>query len=81
MSEILIHGGDGGPASVEIYTSQYPNTWDFLEAFECSDDEVQRLTLPGENIVKYLKIRCLKSNQGGKIVRIRHIEVNGVSKE
>lgn len=81
VSEILIHAGDGGPASVEVHVSQFPNTWDFVEAYECSDDEIQRLTLPGENNVKYLRIRSLKSNQGGKIVKIRHIEVNGVTKE
>ena len=66
---------------MELYTSEYPNNWDFGEAYECSNDEIQRLTLPGETIAKYVRIKCINKNQGGNIVRVRHIEVKGIIKD
>jgi len=81
VSEIFIHGGDGGPAHIEVYISDYAQHWDYIEAYECSNDEIQRITLPGENIAKYIRIKWLTNNQGGNIVKVRHVEVKGMTKE
>ena len=80
VSEVLIHSGDGGPADVEVYTSDFPENWNFVEAYECSNDDIQRLTLPGEQIGKFIRIRWLNNNQGGNIVKIRYIEIIGLIK-
>jgi hypothetical protein len=80
ISEVYIHSGDGGPGNVEVYISDIPNSWSLVEAYEWSDDEIQRLTIPGEQIAKFLRIRWLNNNQGGNIVKVRFVEIKGIVK-
>ena len=48
ISEIYLHSNDSGPGTVEIFTSNVPDRWDLVEAYECSKDEIQWLSMPGE---------------------------------
>ena len=40
----------------------------------------QVLTVPGEHIMKYLRIRCVNNVRGGNLVNVRYVQVKGMTK-
>ena len=38
------------------------------------------MSLPGEHLMKYLRIRCVSNVRGGNLVNVRYIVVKGLTK-
>ena len=81
VAEVIIYPGDCGPADIEIYVSSMSEKWSFLKEHRCGREAETRISLPGEQIAKYLRINCLTNVRGGKIVSVRHIVVRGLPKD
>ena len=80
VAEALLYPGDTGPASVQCYVSNVPEKWTLVKEYKCSKSEVVRLTLPGEQVAKYFRVKCVNNVKGGNIVSIRYIVVKGIIK-
>ena len=78
ISEVIVHPGDCGPANVEIYVSSSHEKWSLVKTYECSKSGPQRMLLPGEQVHKYLRVRCLNNIRGGNLVNVRYVQVKGL---
>jgi len=78
IAEILIWPGDVGPQQVEIFVSNSNDKWTFVKEFTCARDGITKLTVPGEYIARYLRLRCINNTRGGNIISTRYIVVRGV---
>lgn len=80
ISEVMISPGDCGPANVEIYWSNTADKWTLIKAFTCTKSGEQKLTLPGETVTKYLRVRCINNVRGGNLVNVRYVQIRGLAK-
>lgn len=81
IAEVLLYPGDCGPADIEIYISNMADKWAFVKEQRCGREFETKITLPGEQVGKYLRIKCLNNARGGNIVSIRHVMVRGLPKD
>lgn len=80
VSEVILYPGDCGPATVELYWSNTADKWTLIKSFACSKAGAQKMTVPGEHIMKYLRIRCVNNVRGGNLVNVRYVQVKGLTK-
>jgi len=80
VSEVLVYGGEPYPAKVEVYKSNVPNSWILIKKGDCEPGKEIRLEMPGEQVMKYLRVRFPTNIRGGNIVAIRFISVKGIVK-
>lgn len=78
VASVSVHPGDCGPSTVEIYVSNMQESWSMVKQFTCNKSGPTNLVLPGENIAKYLRVRCVNNVRGGNLINIRHISVIGL---
>eukprot|EP00744_Colponema_vietnamica_P000651 GILI01001143.1.p1 GENE.GILI01001143.1~~GILI01001143.1.p1 ORF type:complete len:753 (+),score=218.18 GILI01001143.1:205-2463(+) len=81
VASVEIHPGECGPANVEIYTSNTPEKWTLVKELKCGRDAFTSVMLPGEQICKYLRVKCLNNVRGGNIVSVRQVRVKGLPKD
>jgi hypothetical protein len=80
ISEVVIYPGDCGPSTVELYWSNTADKWTLIKTYQCSKSGAQKMTVPGEHIMKYLRIRCVNNIRGGNLVNVRYVQVRGLTK-
>jgi hypothetical protein len=80
IAEVVIFPGDCGPSTVELYWSNTADKWTLVKSYTCTRAGEQRLTLPGEVITKYLRVRCVNNVRGGNLVNIRYLAIKGLTK-
>lgn len=80
VSEVSLYPGDCGPQNVELYWSNTADKWTLIKQFQLSKSGEQKMALPGEHIMKYLRIRCVNNVRGGNLVNIRYLQVRGLTK-
>eukprot|EP00743_Colponemidia_sp_Colp-15_P000897 GILK01000990.1.p1 GENE.GILK01000990.1~~GILK01000990.1.p1 ORF type:complete len:735 (+),score=112.26 GILK01000990.1:55-2205(+) len=81
VASIEVCPGDCGPANIEIFTSNVMDKWTLVKEFKCGRDAQQSVLLPGEQICKYVRIKCLNNIRGGNIVSLRQVRVKGLPKD
>ena len=81
VAELILFSGDCGPADIEVYISNMLDKWTFVKEHRCRRDSETKISLPGEQAAKYLRIKCLNNVRGGNIVSIRHVVVRGLPKD
>ena len=80
ISEVAIYPGDCGPQNVELYWSNTADKWTLIKNYTLGKSGAQVLTVPGEHIMKYLRIRCVNNVRGGNLVNVRYVQVKGMTK-
>ena len=80
IAEVSLYPGDCGPATVELYWSNTADKWTLIKQFTCTRAGEQKMILPGEHIMKYLRIRCLNHVRGGNLINVRYVVVKGLNK-
>jgi hypothetical protein len=73
ISNVLVGPGDTGPSKMEVYLSNNMDQWTLIKSFTASKEKVDNLIIPGENIAKYVRLRCVNNIRGGNLVNIRYI--------
>lgn len=71
ISNVIVAPGDTGPNKMEIYLSNNMDQWTLIKSFTSSREKFDNLIIPGENIAKYLRLRCVNNIRGGNLVNIR----------
>ena len=80
ISEVVIWPGDSGPNQVQILVSNTADKWALVKEYVCSRSGSSRLTIPGEYLSKYIRVRCLNNIRGGQIVSVRFVMVKGLNR-
>jgi hypothetical protein len=80
VSEVILYPGDCGPANVELYWSNTADKWTLVKQFTCSKSGAQKMVLPGEHIMRYLRIRCVNNVRGGNLINVRYVQIKGLTK-
>lgn len=78
VASVILHPGDVGPQTVEIYVSNMSESWSMVKKFTCNKSGPTTLTMPGENIAKYLRIRCINNVRGGNLTNVRFVQIKGL---
>lgn len=78
ISNIILSPGDCGPQTLEVYTSSQADAWRLVKTFTSTKADIQNLVLPGENLGKYVRIRCVNNVRGGNLVNVRYISIKGL---
>lgn len=73
VANVIIAPGDCGPQKMEIYLSNLPDQWTLVKTFTANKQALQNLVIPGENVAKFLRIRCVNNIRGGNLVNVRFI--------
>ena len=66
---------------MEVYLSNNVDAWQLLKTFSATKAAVQNLVIPGENLAKYVRIRCVNNIRGGNLVNVRYIQIKGLPSE
>ena len=78
ISMVVIYPGDTGPQNIEIYLSNEENNWKLVKQVTANKAPVHNIVIPGENLAKYIRIKCINNIRGGNFVNIRFIQVKGL---
>ena len=78
VSSVTISPGDTGPQTIEIYLSDSVDKWTLIKSYTSNKGAIQSLSIPNENIAKYLRVRCVNNVRGGNLVNLRLIQVKGL---
>lgn len=78
ISNIILAPGDCGPQTMEVYLSNNVDAWQLLKTFSATKAAVQNLVIPGENLAKYVRIRCVNNIRGGNLVNVRYVQIKGL---
>jgi len=81
ISSIVLAPGDCGPQKLEVYLSSSGDHWSLVKTFTASKEAIQNLEMPGENLAKHVRIRCVNNIRGGNLVSVRFIQVRGLPQE
>ena len=81
VANVTVHPGDCGPASVEIYISNLQESWSMVKKFNAMKDRPSTFVLPGENVAKFVRVRCVNNVRGGNLVNLRYVQVKGLTSE
>ena len=76
-----MYPGDTGPSLMEVFLSNNMDQWTLIKSFTSSKEKVDNLVIPGENIAKYVRVRCVTNIRGGNLVNVRQIQIKGLPVE
>jgi len=81
ISHVILAPGDCGPQKMEVYLSNNIDQWQLAKAYTAGKGSLETLAIPGENMAKYVRVRCVNNIRGGNLVNVRFIQVKGLMPE
>ena len=81
ISHVVLSPGDCGPQQMEVYLSNNIDQWQLAKAYTATKSASETLVIPGENMAKYVRVRCVNNVRGGNLVDVRFIQVKGLMPE
>lgn len=73
ISNVFVAPGDTGPNKMEIYLSNNFDQWTLIKTFTADKEKIHNLVIPGENMAKYVRVRCVNNIRGGNLINVRFI--------
>lgn len=82
VASIAVAPGECGPKTIECFLSNNIDQWTPIKTFTATKaNTLQTFVVPGENVAKYLRLRCVNNVRGGNLVGVRFVQIKGLPQE